>query len=303
MSDRVLVADDSRVVREVLVRELGAAGWEVVPAGDGAEALDLCRQLAPDIVLLDIEMPRLNGYQVLAAMQRDAELAAIPVLFLTGRDSSSDVAEGLRRGAHDYLRKPFDTTELLARLDLARRMKRLQDELRARNEELERLATTDVLTGLHNRRSIQELLEAGVSRSVRHGTALSVLLVDVDHFKLVNDTHGHAAGDDVLRELSERLRTRLRREDSCGRWGGEELLVLLPDTTGSEAVALGQALRELVAARAFTATGVGVTISVGVAAWDGESADGLVQRADAALYEAKGAGRDAVRQAGAPAHA
>jgi diguanylate cyclase (GGDEF)-like protein len=299
VSGRVVIADDSRVVRSVLARELTAAGWEVAEAADGAEALELCMEQSPDIVLLDIEMPRMNGFQALAALRRQPALAEIPVIFLTGRDSSADVAEGLRRGAHDYLRKPFETLELVARLRVAKRMKELQDELRARNEELERLATTDVLTGLHNRRSVADQLEAAVSASGRHGTELSVLLLDVDHFKQVNDVHGHAIGDTVLRELAERLLARLRREDVCGRWGGEELLLVLPNTGAADAARLAEDVRALVAGAPFAAGAVQASASIGVATWSSESADGLVQRADAALYEAKAAGRDIVRQAGA----
>jgi two-component system cell cycle response regulator len=299
MTGRVLVADDSKVVRTVLVRELTGAGWEVAEAGDGVEALERCAEQAPDIILLDIEMPRLNGFQTLAALRRDPALADIPVIFLTGRDSGADAAEGLRRGAHDYLRKPFETMELVARLRVAQRMKLLQDELRARNEELERLATTDLLTGLHNRRSMQEHLEIETSRVARHGGPLTVLLLDIDHFKQINDVHGHAAGDDVLRELPDRLLGCLRREDVCGRWGGEELLVLLPDSDAHDGAEVAERLRSVIAATPFPPLGLTITASIGLAGWDGDTPDRLLQRADAALYEAKAAGRDTVRRAGA----
>jgi two-component system cell cycle response regulator len=298
VSGRVVIADDSRVVRTVLSRELVAAGWEVVEAEDGSQAIDRCREEAPDIILLDIDMPRMNGFQTLAALQREPALAEIPVIFLTGRGSGSDVAEGLRRGAHDYLRKPFEPMELIARLRVARRMKTLQDELRARNEDLERMASTDVLTGLHNRRSAQAVLQEAVERAERDDLSLTALLVDVDHFKQVNDVHGHAAGDDVLRELAQRFDTNLREADVCGRWGGEELLVVLPDTGGEHAAAIAEQLRAEIAAAPFTAAGLPVTVSIGLAEWEGDTADGLVQRADAALYEAKAAGRDAVVRSG-----
>jgi DNA-binding response OmpR family regulator len=139
----VLLADDSAVVRKVLRDRLLEHGWQVVEAADGQEALDLARGCRPEVVLLDIEMPRKNGYQVLAELKGDPGLSDVPVIFLTARDSSADVAEGLRRGAHDYLRKPFETSELVARLMVARRTRALRDELRRRNAELERLAATD----------------------------------------------------------------------------------------------------------------------------------------------------------------
>jgi diguanylate cyclase (GGDEF)-like protein len=292
---RVLIADDSAAVRKVLRRELTSNGWDVREAPGGAEALELCRADPPEILLLDIEMPRVNGFQVLSAMRRDSSLAEIPVIFLTAHSSPSEVAEGLRRGAHDYLRKPCQTPELVARLLVARRTKHLRDELRARNQELERLATTDVLTELKNRRSIQLELQAAVSRAARHETALSVLLIDIDHFKQVNDGHGHMVGDEVLQEVVRRLRSRLRLEDSCGRWGGEEFLVLLPDTTGEAAAILAENLRSLVGDAPIGAAELRVTISIGAAQWRGEAPDELIRRADAALYDAKAAGRNAVR--------
>lgn len=297
MNGTILVADDSVVVRTVLARELVTAGWEVRQAADGEQAVESCREHPPDIVLLDIEMPRLNGFQALAALQRDPELAQIPVIFLTGRDSGADVAEGLRRGAHDYLRKPFETAELTARLTVARRMKSLQDELRARNRELERLATTDLLTGLDNRRSAQEKLDEHVTRARHLGGDLSVLLIDVDHFKRVNDEHGHASGDAVLRELSQRLRARLRPQDTCGRWGGEELLVVLPDTDRDDAGSIAEHLRAAVADAPYVDATIPVTASIGVADWDHDTESELVKRADSALYAAKAAGRNCVRAA------
>ncbi|MET0769697.1 MAG: diguanylate cyclase [Solirubrobacteraceae bacterium] len=296
----VLVADDSAVVRKVLSDRLGEQGWEVREAADGAAALELAAAEPPQTVLLDIEMPRLNGFQVLAAFKAEPSLRDVPVIFLTARDSSEQVADGLRRGAHDYLRKPFETAELVARLIVAQRTRALRDDLRARNEELQRLATTDVLTGLYNRRFMTDHLESLVSRSARHGSPLSAVLLDVDHFKALNDGHGHAAGDEALRQVAERLRGRLRREDVAGRWGGEEFLVLLPDTDGSRALLAAEALRTALAAAplALGDEAVDVRISAGVAEWSDESADALLRRADAALYDAKDAGRDAVRLAG-----
>ena len=284
----------------VLRRDLEAHGWDVTEAHDGVEALELCRAQPPDILLLDVEMPRLNGYQVLAALRQDAELAEIPVIFLTARSTSDHVAEGLRRGAHDYLRKPFETPELMARLLVARRTKDLRDQLRARNVELERLATTDMLTDLDNRRSVQRRLEEAISRSARHGTPLSIVLIDIDHFKQVNDRHGHQVGDEVLREVAARLRTRLRLEDSCGRWGGEEFLLVLQDTDGEAATVVAEDLRARVADRPVGGAALPVTISLGVAEWQGDAEDALIQRADVALYEAKAGGRNTFRRAGVP---
>ena len=286
----ILLVDDSAVVRKVLGDRLSELGWRVSEAADGQEGLERARAARPDIVLLDIEMPRMNGFQVLAALKRDPDLADTPVIFLTGRNSSEDVAEGLRRGAHDYLRKPFETTELQARLLVAQRVEGLRRDLRRQNAELERLATTDVLTGLRNRRFMLDELEALVSRATRHGGELSAVLLDVDHFKAINDSRGHQAGDEVLVALAGCVSTRMRLEDVCGRWGGEEFLVLLPDTGPAGALLAAEKLRE-----AIEHDDVPVTISAGVAGLGGDGADGLLRRADAGLYAAKDAGRNAVR--------
>ena len=283
----VVVADDSGVTRAIVARELRAAGWHVREATNGAEAVELCRAHRPDVALFDIDMPRLTGFEALAAIQAVPALADLPVIFLTARDSAEDVAEGLRRGAHDYLRKPVDATELLARMSLAQRMQALQAELRA-------LATTDGLTGLDNRRAISARFEAATG-------PVAAILLDVDHFKRVNDVHGHAAGDDVLREVAQRVRAGLRPDDACGRWGGEEFLCLLDGVAMPRAVLVAEALRTRVS-DAPVGPGLRVTVSIGVAVGDPESPEALVARADEALYAAKAAGRDRVRIA-APAPA
>lgn len=299
MSARVLIVDDSPVVRALLRAQLAEHAYDVVEAADGEQALVMALQAAPAIVLLDVEMPGLDGYGVLEAMRADPLLSTIPVVFLTGRASSEDVAEGLRRGAHDYLRKPFEPAELLARVSAAVRTKRLQDELRERNRQLEHLSSTDMLTGLYNRRHLDTQLERLISRSLRHVLPLTVILLDIDRFKAVNDTYGHDAGDAVLVEVGHRLAGRLRSEDVLGRWGGEEFLIVLPDIDSTGALTLADDLRREVAdGPVLTPAGpVAVTASFGVAAWDGESRDRLVARADTALYEAKHSGRNTVRTA------
>ena len=226
----VLVAEDSRVVRSILRRQLEPHGFRVVEAGDGEQAVAMCRRERPDVVLLDVEMPRMDGYGVLASIKDEPGMAGVPIVFITARATTEDVVEGLGLGAHDYLRKPFEPSELLARVHAALRTKQLQDELRLRNTELDVMSRTDSLTGLHNRRHLEERLEELASLLRRHGGELAVLLVDVDRFKRINDEHGHATGDAVLRTLAHRLRDGIRAEDVPGRWGGEEFLVLLPST-------------------------------------------------------------------------
>ena len=295
----VLVAEDSLVVRALLRAQLREQGYLVIEAGDGEQALTRAREARPDVVLLDVDMPLRNGFDVLSEIKGDPRLADIPVVFITGRTTAEDAVKGLDLGAHDYLRKPFEAAELAARVHAAVRTKRLQDELRGLNEELVRLATTDGLTKLPNRRSLDEELTRLNARSDRHDRPLAVLLMDVDHFKRINDEHGHQTGDAVLVELSRRFRERLRAEDVAGRWGGEEFMVLAPDVDADGAGALAEALRARVGETPLmTPAGpIVFTVSVG---WTfrapGDTPAGLVRRADAALYAAKAAGRDRVER-------
>jgi diguanylate cyclase (GGDEF)-like protein len=284
-------------VRALLRAQLRERGYSVVEAADGEQALARARDTRPDVVLLDVDMPKRDGYDVLTEMKGDPLLAGVPVVFITGRTTAEDAVRGLDLGAHDYLRKPFEAAELTARVHAAVRTKRLQDELRNLNGELARLAHTDNLTGLANRRYLEEELTRLTARSNRHGGPLSLLLIDGDHFKAVNDRHGHQVGDQTLIALAARLTDRLRAEDVVGRWGGEEFLVILPDVELRGAETVAEALRAHVAGAPLeTSAGpIPLTISIG---WAFKSADDtgddLLRRADAALYEAKVGGRDRV---------
>jgi diguanylate cyclase (GGDEF)-like protein len=299
----VLVADDSHVVRVMLRRQLESRGLRVEEAVDGHQAVRGCRMLRPDVVLLGVEMPGIDGRTVLRIIRQDPELGDIPVVFLTAHTDTEDVVEGLRLGAHDYLRKPFEPSELIARVTAALRVKALQDQLRTRNVELERVTRTDALTGIYNRRHLEERLQGVLSMARRHREPAAVLMIDVDHFKSINDSFGHAGGDAVLREVAERLHARVRLEDVVGRWGGEEFLVLSATTDASAAARLAERIRAAIADEPFAidgAEGLRVTVSIGCAAGTGD-AEALVREADAALYEAKAQGRNRAVIAGAEA--
>jgi two-component system cell cycle response regulator len=293
----VLLVEDSAAIRALVRRMLVAGGHTVVEAAGGAAALAVCREQQPDVVLLDVEMPELSGWDVLAAMKSDAGLRDVPVVFLTGRSDTADMVDGLRLGAHDYLRKPCEPTELLARVQAAARVKRLQDELRQRNEELDLISRTDSLTGLHNRRHVEEYLTRLVSLARRNAEPIAVLIIDIDHFKSVNDGHGHDAGDVVLRQVADRMVRSVRLEDMVGRWGGEEFLVVLPNTPIQGAAELAERLRQVVAeepCRLPDGGAIRVTISLGCAASVIDDAGTLVRSADAAMYQAKESGRNRV---------
>ena len=296
MNDTILVADDSMVVRAVLRRQLEADGHTVVEAVDGEEALRACREVRPDVVLLDVEMPVLDGHATLERLKADDDLKDIPVVFLTGRVDTADVVTGLRLGAHDYLRKPFEANELMARVSAALRTKGLQDELRARNAELDRVSRIDMLTGLYNRRHLDEHLRRTISAARRHNRTLGVLLADIDHFKLVNDRYGHLDGDVVLKEVATRLLATVRTEDALGRWGGEEFIAVLSDTPAESIAVIAERMRQAIAATPFSlAGGTTITVTVSIGHTSGcDDAEVLVHRADDALYAAKAAGRNRV---------
>ena len=292
----VLITDDSLVIRAVVRSYLEAEGYLVVEAEDGAAALERCRQSPPDVILLDIEMPGLDGYQVLAELKADPGLMDLPVVFLTTLTDMDDVLKGLRGGAHDYLKKPFEPAELVARVAGAAHVKKLQDQLRQRNAELDLLSRTDALTGLHNRRHLEEQLAHHHKEALRHNDPLCVLLLDIDHFKRVNDSHGHPAGDVVLSEFARRLRAELREGDVAGRWGGEEFLVVLPRTDRDGGLTVAERIRSAIAATPIMAAGqqIAVTVSGGCALGPVQSVEELIFAADAHLYAAKTAGRNRI---------
>jgi two-component system cell cycle response regulator len=292
----LLVAESSEAIRAALVSRLGEHGYRVAQAGDGERALELVEREPPDVVLLDHELPGLDGMAVLERLREHDELAAVPVIMLTESRDRELLVEALRRGAHDYLRKPFDPGELDARVLAALRVKQLHDALLDANRRLARQALTDDLTALANRRHGARQLEREVALCVRHGRLLALARVDVDRFKSINDSHGHEAGDQVLTEVARRLAEAVRGGDELARWGGDEFVVILPDTERVGAHRAAERLRSAVAAAPIRAAGIElpVTVSVGWAHWAGDTPDDLLARADRALYRAKDAGRNAV---------
>ena len=296
----VLVVDDDHAARRLLVRILDRLGHRAVEASTGLEALEVLRSVAGDAeidtVLLDLGLPDVSGYEVMAALKAEPNLRDVPVVFVTG--SRDDALRAFEAGAHDYLIKPFDHGDLVARLHAALRVKALQDELKRRNAELERIARSDHLTGLANRLHLNEHLAAMTSAARRHAQDLSVLMVDLDHFKRLNDSHGHEAGDAVLVEVARRIQAGIRDEDVAGRWGGEEFQILLPFTGEAGAAVLAERVRGLIAESPVELAGgiaVPVTASIGGATSPCGGREDVVPLADQALYEAKGAGRNCIR--------
>jgi diguanylate cyclase (GGDEF)-like protein len=297
---KILIAEDDRLSRRMLEAILTESGYEVQLAYDGREALRMLQSPdAPQLAILDWMMPVLDGIQVCREVRKGGQQPYTYILILTSRDHKKDIIEGLDAGADDYLVKPFDAHELRARLRAGCRILDLQNQLIAAREALREQATHDMLTGLLNRGTILELLRRELSRGERDGTGMGVVLADLDHFKSINDTHGHLAGDGVLRETARRMRGALRAHDLIGRYGGEEFLLLLPGCDLATATALADRLRKCVAASpVILAEGpVPVTMSLGVAASDEPQmaeAETMLRVADTALYRAKRAGRNRV---------
>ena len=286
---RVVVAHRREGERGRFQRVLAEAGHEVIECQAAADAFECCRSLQPDVAVVDAEA----GRGLLDRIKSDAHAFGTAVLLIEEDEPPLERAvDALEHGAQDILVEPVRDAELLTRVHAAGRTKGLQDEIVAQAKRLEGLLFEDALTGLSNRRFVLTQLTGQVSGARRHERPLSVAIVDVDHFKSINDTRGHAEGDRVLVAVAMALRAHLRAEDQLGRLGGEEFLVLLPDTDAEAAHAAAEKLRASVAE-------TGVTVSIGWAAWEGESAEKLVRRADDALYAAKAAGRD--RVVGAPA--
>ena len=283
----VLVADDRPAVRAVFRSGLEAAGYGVIEAGNGREAVDQAGRNDVSVILLDVEMPVMDGHRTLAALKADAGTRDVPVVFLSDRGAGDDLVQALREGAHDYLRTPPEPAELLARVGAATRMKQLQDELRRRALELEQVSRTDHLTGLANRRHVEEHLRAVLAAALRHHQPAAVLVIDVDHFKAINDLRGHAAGDQVLVQVASTLAGSIRAEDMIGRWGGEEFIVVAPNTPREAAAVVAERLR------AAVEDATPVTVSIG-AACTREVGLRVVDVADANLYKAKKAGRNRV---------
>jgi len=271
----------------------------ILEAEDGFAGLKLLLSEPVDVVLCDLHMPGLDGEKLLRIKSQKGVSGEIPFLFLSATRNLEQQVRLLEGGASDTISKPFHPAELVARLRLHLKLKRLQDELREKNTMLARLSTTDPVTGLRTRRYATEVLNIEWIRARRYRTPMAVMMADLDHFKRVNDEYGHPAGDAVLRGVSEVLRQTLRAVDVAGRYGGEEVLVILPQTEAEGALQLAERWRQAIEAARFTAPdgrGVEVTVSIGVASFDPghATADELVAAADEALYRAKHQGRNRV---------
>jgi len=296
--NRILIAEDDPVSRRMLEAFLQKWGYQVATAADGLDALRILEgEDAPALAVLDWMMPGLEGPQVCQRVRAHLDRPYVYILLLTARSQKDDLLRGLESGADDYLTKPFDAPELRARLHVGQRILELQNGLIAAREELRFRATHDELTGLANRRVVLDAIARKHARQLRHGGSFGVVLIDLDHFKNVNDTHGHPASDAVLKEVSRRMAGCVRPYDTVGRYGGEEFVVVAPSCDPSGAVVLTERiLKALRSAPVETDRGqVSVTASCGIAVSNTTKPldpQQLLHLADEALYRAKERGRD-----------
>ena len=297
---RILIAEDDPSTRLLLEDRLAKWGFQPVSVADGTEAWEILQSCdRPGLALLDRRMPGIEGTEVCRRVRQreENEEAYTYLILVTARRSARQVVEGLESGADDYLVKPFDELELRARVLTGRRIIRLHTDLMAAKQALSVQARTDPLTGALNRRGILSQLESELNRASRGKKRLSLILLDLDRFKEVNDEFGHLAGDAALRGCVERVGLVTRSYDFVGRLGGDEFLILLPETGGAEALAVCYRIREMVATEpvSFEGTPIGLTVSLGVAEVDVKgTVDEVIDMADRALLRAKKEGRGGV---------
>ena len=294
---RILIAEDDLTSRSMLAAVLKKAGHEITATVNGVEALAVLEQPgAPRLAILDWMMPEMDGLEVVRRIRAKSSPQPPYLIMLTAKGEKADIIAGLDAGADDYLAKPFDTGELRARVEVGRRIVELQEALFESREILAHQASHDTLTGLLNRRAILERLHEECARAARHGSLVAIGICDIDHFKQVNDTHGHQVGDDVLIGLAQLLTQGVRPYDAVGRMGGEEFLVVAPMEAGIDPLSLFQRLCTRIADHAIGTRGghLRVTASFGIACAGTTPTEALLAAADRALYQAKSQGRNRV---------
>jgi two-component system, cell cycle response regulator len=297
MLGRILYAEDDAAIAELIKTLLENKGYLTQWARDGEEVMHLIPAFKPSLILLDVMMPKMNGYAVLEQLQQHSEYKAIPVIFLTVKAETDSKVVGLRMGSYDYITKPFDIEELLARVETVLRIKSEHDRLLQVNRRLADLSMTDPLTGLYNRRFLTERLREEIDRAKRYQYPIACIIIDIDDFKKVNDSYGHVQGDQVLQQVALLLKNSTRVVDIVVRYGGEEFLVILPQTDIGGAEIVGERFRNMILEKGALVnnTFYPITISLGASAFASANISSeveLVKQADTALYLAKRQGKN-----------
>ncbi|HDP98466.1 MAG TPA: diguanylate cyclase [bacterium] len=303
----VLVVDDLHLNRKLQRLYLTEVGYRVVLAEDGIDALHKVKDVLPDLILLDVMMPRMNGFEVCRHIKHNVKTRYIPIIMVTALNEIESKIKGIESGADDFICKPFNKLELLARVKSLLRIKYLNKELQLKVRQLEdaqielkKLAVTDGLTGAYNYRFFKEQLQKEITRAQRHKSHVSIVMIDIDYFKNYNDTHGHPAGDEVLKTISALLKKNIRNLDVAARYGGEEFVLILIESDKNAASIVARKIKDLVENFKFKAEETQpngkITVSMGVSTYpdDAQSFGQLVELADERLYKAKNAGRNRV---------
>jgi two-component system cell cycle response regulator len=303
---KVLIAEDDALLRQMLHGQLGVAGHELVFASDGREAWDLLQREDIRMVIVDWMMPEVDGPELIRRIRDAGWPGYTYIIFLTARSGREDVVAGLQAGADDYVTKPFSIDELLARIGVGARILQLEGRLNESLAREEALATRDSLTGLPNRRALSDHARVELSRAARARTTVGLILMDLDHFKRINDQYGHAAGDEALRRVAEVFQRNKRDYDFTGRWGGEEFLVVLPSTSLEQSAMVAERIRKSLETMKLDLGGpepVELRASLGVVCAPPVTPpvdfEDLLRQADSALYRAKADGRNRVWVQGA----
>ena len=292
----ILIVDDVARNLQVLGTILGRENYKIAAANNGEQAISIANNTLPDLILLDIMMPGINGYDVCARLKKDPKTSDIPIIFLTAKIELDDTVKGFEAGAVDYITKPFNSTELLARTKTHLELKISRDLLKIKNEQLKKLAITDSMTGLYNHRYIIDSLSERIIEAKRYKQSLSVAMIDIDHFKKVNDNYGHIFGDYVLVKISMIIEETIRKTDIAGRYGGEEYLIIFTNTDKKNAFNMLERLRKSIEEEKWDKADLAVTVSGGICEFKDEDYSELIIEADRLLYKAKENGRNRIEK-------
>ncbi len=312
----ILIVDDNAQNIQLVASHLKEEGYRISFSQTGRDVLNKIKNASFDLILLDIMMPEMDGFEICTRVRQHPEYKEVPIIFLTAKIDKESIVKGFEVGAVDYILKPFHGAELLARIRTHLELKayrekveeiniqlnkeilkgiKMQEELEEMNRRLYEKATKDALTGLFNRRKMTDLIEYEYDRALRNQLPFSVIITDIDHFKAVNDTHGHDCGDEVLQEVSQILTSMTRKQDQASRWGGEEFLLLLPETDTNGARTLAEKIRTKIEQSSYFCgkTELNITMTFGISSFtDGKTDKTVIKEADIALYEGKNSGRN-----------
>lgn len=292
----ILIVDDVARNLQVLGTILSKENYKIAAANNGEQAISIANSTLPDLILLDIMMPGINGYEACARLKKNPKTRDIPIIFLTAKIELDDIVKGFETGAVDYITKPFNSVELLVRTKTHLELKISRDLLKIKNEQLEKLAITDGMTGLYNHRYIIDSLSERITEARRYKQPLSVIMLDIDYFKKVNDNYGHTFGDFVLVRISTIIEETIRKTDIAGRYGGEEFLIIYTNTDNKSAFNTSERLRKSIEKEKWGKADLVITVSGGICELKDEDFSKLIMKADSLLYRAKENGRNRIEK-------